>query len=169
MPQKPTLNASDLLGREQFADLIGQTDGSEFKAPVVYDEPLEPAEAPEPEKRGVGRPKGSIAVRKSATKNSVMQQRLALEAGIRDFLVGPANRKMLEDAIDRILRVAAYGLEDKDSVAAFRVLSEKLLSSAKQEEDTAQSSAPQVTIVIENATIKAPQPAIEAEFSEVKD
>ena len=165
MKQKPTLTANDLLGPEEFADLIGETEGSEFSTTELVNNlvPAEPAK--------VGRPKGStsVSLRKMATKNSVLQQRLALEAGLRDFIAGPANRKMLEDAIDRILRVAAYGLEDKDSVAAFRVLSEKLLSSAKQDEDAAQGGAPQVTIVIENATVKKPQPAIEAEFSEVKD
>lgn len=187
MQQKPTLNASDLLANQDFTDLLGQLD--EFKAPAAYNPPRgknpkggpgrlrrkPPESYPDhpayvaPEKRPRGRPQGAVENRKEATKSSVMQQRIALEAGLREYIAHPERRKMLQEALDRILRVAAHGLEDKDSVAAARVLFDKLMGSVKQEEDTTQSGAPQIQIVIENATLKPPQPAIEAEFSEVKE
>lgn len=186
----PTLSAADLLGPEEFSDLLGAT--QEFKPPAVYNPPrgtnprggpgrkrTKPPETypdhPDyvaPPDREVGRPKGSksmVPERKQATKSSVTQQRLALEAGLREYIASPKNRELLSAALDRILRISAYGLEDKDSVAAARVLFDKLLSSVKQEEDAVQGGAPTVTIEIVNATIKPAAPVIEAHYSEVKE
>jgi hypothetical protein len=166
MQPKPTQNLDELLGIE-----------SEFHAPTVAEEPPpEPDEAqftdevPEVEivARRRGRPKGSINVRKQATKSSVTQQRLALEAGLRDYMEHPNRRLLLRDAFDRILRVAAYGIEDKDAISAMRVLLDKFMSTAKQEEEAAGNAPPQVHIVIENATARVAPPAIDAQFTEVK-
>lgn len=158
----PTQNLDDLLGLNEV----------EFHAPAVVDdsETTEEVEDTEEEvaKRRGGRPKGSINVRKSATKSSVTQQRLALEAGLRDYMVHPNRRILLRDALDRLLRVAAYGLEDKDAISAGRVLFEKLLSTAKQEEEAVGNAPPQVHIIIENATARVAPPAIDAQFTEVK-
>lgn len=159
----PTQSLDDLLGIE-----------TEFHAPAVVEE-TEP-EAPEEQhdvevylKKGRGgRPRGSVNVRKQATKSSVMQQRLALEAGLRDYIEHPNRRLLLRDALDRLLRVAAYGLEDKDAISAGRVLFEKLMSTAKQEEEAAGTAPPQVHIIIENATARVAPPAIDAQFTEVK-
>lgn len=163
MQPKPTQNLDELLGVE-----------SEFHAPAVVEdsEPEAPEEQHDVEvylKTGrAGRPRGSINVRKSATKSSVTQQRLALEAGLRDFMVHPNRRLLLRDALDRLLRVAAYGIEDKDAISAGRVLFEKLLSTAKQEEEATGTAPPQVHIIIENATARVAPPAIDAQFTEVK-
>lgn len=189
----PTLTAEQLLGPEEFADLLGTTAAQEFKPPAVYSPPRgtnpkggpgrirrkSPESYPDhpdyvaPPERGRGRPKGSKSVseRKQATKSSVTQQRIALEAGLREYIAHPEQRQILSDALDRILRISAYGLEDKDAVAAARVLFDKLLSSVKQEDDATQREVPTVTIEIVNATVKpgAERPVIEVPFSEVKD
>jgi hypothetical protein len=171
----PTQSLDDLLGVE-----------TEFHAPAVVDEPTEEVEGSEPdpktnedieiavtqyvarvEKGRRGRPKGSIVPRKAATKSSVTQQRLALEAGIRDYMEHPNRRLLLRDALDRLLRTAAYSSDDNHATRAMGVLFEKLVSSAKQEEEAAGNAPPQIHIVIENATAR-PVKAIEAEFTEVK-
>lgn len=170
----PTQNFNELLGLDE----------AEFNPPTVVDEPppeeVEGADTAGPievvieqhverQNRGRrGRPKGSIAVRKQATKNSIMQQRIALEAGLRDYMEHPNRRILLRDAMDRILRVAAYGLEDKDSVSAMRVLLEKLMSTVKQEEEATGHAPPVIQIEITNATARVAPPAIEAQFTEVK-
>jgi hypothetical protein len=163
---------------QSFDELLGLPATVEVNLPAIEGEqPEEPVEPDHPEtdtrveieiRERVGRPKGRIDVRKSATKSSVTQQRLALEAGIRDYMAHPNRRKLLRDALDRLLRVAAYGLDDNHAVRAAAVLMEKFLSSAKQEEEISGSGPPQVHIVIENATARVAPPAIEAQFTEVK-
>jgi hypothetical protein len=139
----------ELIPIDEFADLLGDAEPRKDIAPVDPDDYIE--------RYAVGRqtkPTGKIRVRKQASKSGVMQQRLALEAGIRDYISHPKRLKIMRDALDRLFRIAAYGLEDKDSVAAGRVLFEKVMSSAKQEEEASRDAPPQVTIVIENATIR---------------
>jgi len=157
---------------DQFSELLGI---DEFQAPVPVGEdsktlvPVDPEDYIERLAKGRGgRPRGRVDNRKGATKTAVMQQRLALEAGLRDYIAHPNRRKMLRDALDRILRIAAYGLEDKDAVRAWGVISDKLMSPAKQEEEASQSKNTEIKIVIENATVKA-LPVIEGEIIQVKD
>lgn len=155
-------------------ELLGLPVEHEFNAPAV----IEPEEPDEPEEQHDveayhangrrGRPRGSVSVRKQASKSSVTQQRLALEAGLRDYMQHPNRRKLLRDALDRIMRVAAYGSDDNHAVRAFSALFEKLISPAKQEEEVAGHAPPQVHIVIENATARPAPKAIDAEFTEVK-
>lgn len=159
---------------------------TEFHAPALVEEPPEEVEGSEPEpktdaeveivvrehnarmeKGRRGKAKGAISTRKQATKSSVMQQRLALEAGIRDYMEHPNRRLLLRDALDRLLRTAAYSSDDNHATRAMAVLFEKLVSSVKQEEEAASNAPPQVHIVIENATAK-PVKAIDADFTEVK-
>jgi len=131
---------SDLLDEKEPGKELVRTDGSDYI-----------------ERYAEGRakkPSGKIKVRKMASKSGVMQQRLALESGIREYIAHPKRLRVMRDALDRLFRIAAYGLEDKDSVAAGRVLFEKLVSPAKQEEEVSRNDAPSVTIVIENATIR---------------
>ena len=184
MKPEPTQSFDELLGLPaESARPASLGDGSvelvlEPHLPAIEgEEPQEPVEPDHPETdtrveieiRGrVGRPKGTIAVRKAATRSSVTQQRLALEAGIREYAVHPNRRKLLRDALDRLFRIAAYGLDDNHAVRAAAVIFEKFLSSAKQEEEASGSAPPQVHIVIENATARVAPAAIDAQFTEVK-
>lgn len=149
---------------EELAGLLGLDTPN---VPAVVDGEVEDTEE-QVEKRKRGRPKGSISVRKQATKSSVSQQRLALEAGIRDYVSGNGRLEILRDAIDRTLRIAAYGFEDKDAVAAMRVLLDRFMAPAKQEEEASGTAPPAVTIVIENATVKAAPKAVDAEYTVIK-
>lgn len=153
--------------QSELDSILGTADEfSPSKQLVQVDEPHDHIEA-QAKGRG-GRPRGRVDNRIAATKSSVMKQRLALEAGLRDYIAHPNRRKMLRDALDRIMRIAAYGIEDKDAVRAWAVLSDKLMSTAKQEEEASSNKAPEVRIVIENATIKQ-IPVIEAVYTEVKE
>jgi len=152
-----TQSATDL------AELLGLNTP---QLPAVVDNEVEDTEE-QYEKRKRGRPKGSVSVRKQATKSSVTQQRLALEAGIRDYISGSGRLEILRDAIDRTLRIAAYGFEDKDAVSAMRVLLDRLMATAKQEEEATGHAPPAVTIVIENATVKPAPKVVDAEYTEI--
>ena len=154
---KPALTPNEF----DLSELLGEPTPN---LPSIPEE-MEDSEA-EYEARKLARPKGRIAPRKQASKSSLTQQRLALEAGIRDYMEHPTRTKLLRDALDRSLRIAAYGLEDKDAIAAFRVIFEKFVSSPKQDEEAAGAAPPQVTIVIENATVKPAPQAIDAEFTD---
>lgn len=153
-PPEPTPSATEL------AELLGL---EQLNLPTTVEEVEDTEEQFAAKKRG--RPKGSVYPRKQATKSSVSQQRLALEAGIRDYVSGSGRLEILRDAIDRTLRIAAYGFEDKDAVAAMRVLLDRFMAPAKQEEEASGAAPPSVTIVIENATVKAAPVAVDAEYT----
>jgi hypothetical protein len=153
--------------QSELDSILGTTDEfSAGKSLVAVEPPHDHLEA-QAKGRG-GRPRGRVDNRVESTKSSVMKQRLALEAGLREYIAHPNRRKMLRDALDRIMRIAAYGIEDKDAVRAWAVLSDKLMSTAKQEEEAGSQKNQEITIVIENATVKK-LPVIDGIYTEVKE
>ena len=108
-----------------------------------------------------GRPKGS--------KNYVTEQRLAMESALRDYMAKPERKAKVMKLIDRVLNVGLTG-DDKNAVNAAKLIFDKVLSGAKQDEAADGASAPRVHIIIENstgATARQAAPSIEAEFTEV--
>ena len=112
--------------------------GASEAAPAVP-----PAEAPDPfhvpakpgrdeegkfvagHQHSVGRPKGS--------RNRITEERLALEAALREYLGEEGNANKAKAAIDRIFTIASQG-EDKDAIQAIKLLLDKVMTSPKQEE-----------------------------------
>ena len=109
-----------------------------------------------------GNPKG----REVGSKNYVTKERLALEGAIRAY-IGNANlRPKLIKAVDRLIDIAGESPDEKVAVNAMKVLFDKILSSAKQDEDGSIKEAPEVRIIIENATARVAPKVIDAEFTE---
>jgi hypothetical protein len=94
---------------------------------------------------------GNPAGRKPGSKNYVTQQRLAMEAALRDYMHTPTRRAKIMKLIDRVLDVGLTG-EDKNAVAAAKIIFDKVLGSVKQDDDASSKAPPKVVVVIENAT-----------------
>ena len=91
-----------------------------------------------------GRPKGS--------RNVATRERLALEAALREYMNKPERVLKIQKAIDRLVDLAATGADEKIAVAALKVLTDKVLATAKQEDQQADTKAPVVHVVIDNLT-----------------
>jgi len=109
-----------------------------------------------------GNPKG----REAGSKNFVTKERLALEGAIRAYLGNANLRPKLIKAVDRLIDIAGESPDEKVAVNAMKVLFDKILSSAKQDEDGSIKEAPEVRIIIENATARVAPKVIDAEFTE---
>lgn len=110
---------------------------------------------------------GNPAGRAPGSKNFVTKERLALEGALREYMGHPDRKAKIIKAIDRLIDISAESLDEKVAVGALKVLLDKVMSSAKQDEDMAAKEAPTVTIIIENTTAR-PSTAkiIDAEFTE---
>lgn len=116
-------------------------------------------------KGAVANPKG----RGKGTRNWIVEQKLAFEAALRDYVASPTNARRFLDAMDNIIRIAAGdgGVEDKDSVAAMKILTDKFMASTADRDDGPKEGPPPVRIVIENHTTEPVKPriVIEGEYS----
>lgn len=108
-----------------------------------------------------GKPKG--------LRNYVTRERLALEAALRAYISNEDNLPKVLDGIDRMFDIIANG-EDKQAVAAFKALYDKLLTAPKDASDT--SDGPnQLVVVIKDAVVGSNLPAArtidDAEYEEI--
>jgi hypothetical protein len=97
-------------------------------------------------KEGKGREKGS--------RNVATRERLALEAALRQYMNNPVRKAKIMLAIDRLVHIAATAEDDKTAINAIKVLTDKVLATAKQEDAQGDQKAPVVHVVIENLTTK---------------
>lgn len=119
--------------------------------------------------------KGAVANplgRKKGTRNWIVEQKLAFEAALRDYVASPSNARQFLSAIDNLMRIAAgEGAEDKDSVAAMKILTDKFMASGPTEDD-GPKAMPAIQIVIENHTKDAipsrPTVVIDTEYHDAK-
>lgn len=111
---------------------------------------------------------GNPAGRAPGSKNFVTKERLALEGALREYMGHPERKAKIIKAIDRLIDLASNEhVEDKISVGALKVLLDKVMSSAKQDEDMTAKEAPEIRIIIENTTARpATAKIIDAEFTE---
>lgn len=100
----------------------------------------------------VANPKG----RGKGTRNWIIEQKLAFESALREYVAHPANSKTFMSAMDNLMRIAAGegGAEDKDAVAAMKILTDKFMASAPDAPE--QAPPPPVVVVIENHTKDVP-------------
>ena len=90
----------------------------------------------------------------------------ALEGALREYMGKPERKAKIIKAVDRLIDLAAESPDEKVAVNALKVLLDKVMSSAKQDEDGATREAPEVRIIIENATARVAPKIIDAEFTE---
>ena len=104
----------------------------------------------------LGRPKGK--------KNQLTELKQDLEIAVR--------KSLSVDRIKRIVEKVAQMAEDGD-VKAAKLILDKVISNATETDDTDVKGVQKIEIHIDNATFAAkrehiPQPAVDAEFTEVK-
>lgn len=92
--------------------------------------------------------------REKGSRNVATQERLALEAVLREYMNQPEKVQLIERAIDRLMNIAAFSDEEKNAVAAIKVLTDKVLATAKQEDQNTEQKAPVVHVVIDNLTAR---------------
>lgn len=111
---------------------------------------------------------GNPAGRPVGSKNYVTEQRLAMEAALRDYMHTPTRRARLMKLIDRVLEIGLTG-EDKNAINAAKIMFDRVLSGAKQEDDAGGKTPPRVVVVIENMTQQPAKVAVitEGQFTEV--
>jgi hypothetical protein len=95
---------------------------------------------------------GNPAGRIKGARNRLTIERLALETALREYIANPDNLLKLKLGIDRILNIAVYSVEDKNAVAAFKILADKVLTAPKDSGEQEQNTPHSVTVVIENMT-----------------
>lgn len=113
---------------------------------------------------------GNPAGRPVGSKNYVTEQRLAMEAALRDYMHTPARRARIMRLIDRVLEIGMTGT-DKDAINAAKIMFDRVLSGAKQEDDIGGKTPPRVVVVIENMTQQPAKVAVitEGQFTEVHE
>jgi hypothetical protein len=113
-----------------------------------------------------GNPKGKAR----GLKNFVTLERLALEAGLRSYLASDSNIDKLLKGFDRLFGIIEQG-GDKEAIAAFKILADKLMTAPKETNEESQGPQ-QLTVVITQAR-GGDEPAMrvidpqDAEFEEV--
>lgn len=100
--------------------------------------------------------------RKKGTRNWIVEQKLAFEAALRDYVASPDRAQRFLDAIDNLMRIAAGegNAEDRDAVGAMKILTDKFMSGAGPEVEPSQhapGAVAAIKVVIENHSASAPQ------------
>lgn len=110
---------------------------------------------------------GNPAGRIKGARNHLTIERLALEGALRSYIANPGNLGKLKQSIDRILDIAIEG-EDKQAVAAFKVLADKVLTAPKDSAEADQQAPSNVTLRIENLTLPEQRERISVDIEDAK-
>lgn len=113
---------------------------------------------------------GNPAGKPKGLRNYVTRERLALEAALRSYISNEDNLPKVLDGIDRMFDIIANG-DDKQAVAAFKTLYDKLLTAPKDAAE--QSDGPnKLVVVLKDAAVGSNQPAAmvieDAEYEEIE-
>lgn len=99
----------------------------------------------------LGRPKG--------TRNWVVQKRLELEAAIHGYLAEEKNQARAHKAIDRLFKICEEG-EDREAVAAMKVLFQSLVHNTKDQEPAGGGGPRSIKVIIDNRVPDRPGPPV---------
>lgn len=91
---------------------------------------------------------GNPAGKPKGLKNHITQRRLELEAALTDYLAEPTQRRRAQLAIDRLFDVVEAG-DDREAVAAIKILFGSVLTSSKQAEEK-DDGRRMVTVIIDS-------------------
>lgn len=112
---------------------------------------------------------GNPAGRRKGLKNYITEERLLLEAALREYAGSDKNKNKLLKAIDRLIDISVNG-EDKVAVNALKVLLDKVMPAASsQNEEDGNNGKGALTIVFASADGQAGRPVeiLEGEATEI--
>lgn len=112
---------------------------------------------------------GNPAGKPKGLKSFITKERMAMEAALRSYISGDKGMNAVLDGIDRVFDIMKNG-EDREAIAAFKLISDKLLTSPK-DSDQGGHETPQLQVIITRAQGGDDQPVqvIESTAEEINE